>query len=138
MARRVRSRTGGANPWMLVPPYLEEARLLTSVSVPIPSYERPESLAATLAGAASQTVADLHVVVSSQGRHRDEDSAVERAMGRVVFARGGFVGWHHREVRGIAGQRPRPPPRARRAARAKDYPYPRRTNPIPASHRGVD
>jgi hypothetical protein len=123
---------------MLVPSYLEEAKLLASVSVLIPTYERPESLAATLAGAASQTVADLHVVVSGQGRHRDEDSAVERAMGRVILARGGSVGWHHREVRGIAVQRPRPPPRARRAVRAKDHPYPRKTNPIPASHRGVD
>ena len=43
---------------MLVPSYLEEARLLTGVSIPI-----PESLATTLAGAASQTVADLHLVV---------------------------------------------------------------------------
>ena len=48
---------------MLAPSYLEEARLLTGVSVPIPSYERPESLTATLAGAAPQTVADLHLVV---------------------------------------------------------------------------
>jgi len=90
---------------MLVPSYLEDPQLLASLSVLIPTYERPESLAATLAGAASQTVADLHVVVSSQGRHRDEDSAVVRAMGRVILARGGSVGWHHREVRGIAGQR---------------------------------
>jgi hypothetical protein len=39
---------------MLAPSYLEEARLLASVSVPIPTYERLESLAATLAGVASQ------------------------------------------------------------------------------------
>jgi hypothetical protein len=72
---------------MLAPSYLEEARLLASVSVPI-----PESLAATLAGVTPQTVADLHVVVSSQGRHRAEDSAAARSMGRfIISTRGGFV-----------------------------------------------
>ena len=77
---------------MLAPSYLEEARLLASVSVPIPTYERPESLAATLAGVSPQTVADLHVVVSSQGRHEAEDSAAARSTGRVIIsARGGFV-----------------------------------------------
>ena len=90
---------------MPVPAYLKEAQLLARVSVLIPTYERPESLAATLAGVASQTVADLHVVVSSQGRHRAEDSAVARAMARVISSRGGSVEWHHREPRGIAGQR---------------------------------
>ncbi len=77
---------------MLAPSYLEEARLLTSVSVPIPTYERLESLAAALAGVASQTVANLHVVVSSQGRHRAaEDSAVAQAMAHVISSRGGSV-----------------------------------------------
>ena len=77
---------------MLAPSYLEEARLLASVSVPIPSYERPESLTATLAGAAPQTVADLHVVVSSQGRHEAEDCAAARSMGCfIISACGGFV-----------------------------------------------
>ena len=76
---------------------------MANVSVLIPTYERPESPAATLAGVASQTVADPHLVVSSQGRHRAEDSAVARAMARVISSRGGSVEWHHREPRGIAG-----------------------------------
>ncbi len=76
---------------MLAPSYLEEARLLASVSVPIPTYERLESLAATLAGVVSQTVANLHVVVSSQARHRAEDSAVAQAMAHVISSRGGSV-----------------------------------------------
>ena len=76
---------------MLVPSYLEKARLLTGVSVSIETYERLESLAATLAGVASQTVANLHVVVSSQGHHRAEDSAVAQAMAHVISSRGGSV-----------------------------------------------
>ena len=90
---------------MLVPFYPEEARLLASVSVPI-----PESLAATLAGVAPQTVADLHVVVSSQGRHEAEDSAAARSMDRfIISACGGFVGRYA----------------------PKSVGTPRKTNPIP-------
>jgi hypothetical protein len=100
---------------MLVPSYLKEARLLTGVSVPIRSYQRSESLAATLAEVAPQTVADLHVVVSSQSRHRAEDSTVARSTGRVISPRGGSVERYA----------PRPS-------------VPRKTNPIPASYRGVD
>ena len=77
---------------MLAPSYLEEARLLASVSVPIPTYERLESLAATLAEEAPQTVADLHVVVSGQGRHRAEHSAMTRRMADDISSRGGYVG----------------------------------------------
>ena len=78
---------------------------MAAVSVLIPTYERAESLAMTLAGVAAQTVPDLQVVVSSQGRHRAEDSPVARAVGRVIEARGGSVEWHHRKPRGIAEQR---------------------------------
>ncbi|CAN5142514.1 glycosyltransferase family A protein [soil metagenome] len=78
---------------------------MAAVSVLIPTYERPESLVMTLSGVASQTVADLQVVVSSQGRHGAEDSPVAQAMARVIEARGGSVEWHHREPRGIAEQR---------------------------------
>lgn len=75
-------------------------------SVLIPTYERPESLAMTLSGVASQTVADLQVVVASQGRHVAADSPVARTLGRVIEARGGSVEWHHRKhERGIAEQR---------------------------------
>ncbi len=79
--------------------------MATVVSVLIPTYERPESLVMTLSGVASQTVTELQVVVSSQGRHKAKDSPVARALGRVVEARGGSVEWHHREPRGIAEQR---------------------------------
>ena len=75
------------------------------VSVLIPTYERVESLVMTLSGVAAQTVVDLQVVVSSQGRHRAEDSPVACALGRVIEARGGSVEWYHREPRGIAEQR---------------------------------
>ena len=59
----------------------------------------------TLSGVVSQNIADLQVVVSSQGRHRAEKSPVARALGRVIQARGGSIEWHHREPRGIAEQR---------------------------------
>lgn len=78
---------------------------MTIVSVLVPTYERPESLAMTLSGVASQTVRDLQVVVSSQGRHRAQDSPVARALARVIETRGGSVEWHHRQPRGIAEQR---------------------------------
>ena len=78
---------------------------MAAVSVLIPTYERPESLVMALSGVASQMVTDLQVVVSSQGRHRAEDSPVAQATARVIDARGGSVEWHHREPRGIAEQR---------------------------------
>lgn len=78
---------------------------MARVSVLIPTYERLESLAMTLSGVAAQTLVDLQVVVSSQGRYRAEDSPVARALERVISARGGSVEWHHREPRGIAEQR---------------------------------
>ncbi len=78
---------------------------MAAVSVLVPSYERAESLVMTLSGVASQTVTDLQVVVSSQGRHRAEDSPVARALGRVIEARGGSIEWHHREPHGITEQR---------------------------------
>ena len=78
---------------------------MATVSVLIPTYERAESLVMTLSGVAAQTVTDLQVVVSSQGRHKAEDSPVARALGRVIEARGGAAEWHHREPRGIAEQR---------------------------------
>ena len=78
---------------------------MAAVSVLIPTYERAESLVMTLSGVAAQTMSDLQVVVSSQGRHRAEDSPLAQAVGRVIEARGGSVEWHHREPRGIAEQR---------------------------------
>jgi len=78
---------------------------LAAVSVLIPTYERAEALAMTLSGIASQSVADLQVVVSSQGDHETESSPVARALGRVIQSRGGSIEWHHRETRGIAEQR---------------------------------
>ena len=78
---------------------------MATVSVLIPTYERTEALAMALSGVAAQTVPDLQVVVSSQGRHRAEDSPVARAVGRVIETRGGLVEWHHRKPHGIAEQR---------------------------------
>ena len=78
---------------------------MATVSVLIPTYEREEALVMTLSGVAAQTVTGLQVMVSSQGRHRAEDSPVAQAVARVIEARGGTVEWHHREPRGIAEQR---------------------------------
>ncbi|MDQ4000472.1 MAG: glycosyltransferase [Actinomycetota bacterium] len=78
---------------------------MAAVSVLISTYERAESLVMTLSGVAGQSVTDLQVVVSSQGRHEAQGSAVARALERVIEARGGSVEWHHREPRGIAEQR---------------------------------
>ncbi len=78
---------------------------MARASVLIPTFERVESLAMTLSGVAAQSVRDLQVVVSSQGRERAEDSSFALALGRVISARGGSVDWYHREPRGIAEQR---------------------------------
>lgn len=78
---------------------------MAKVSVLIPTYERPESLTMTLSGVASQTVTDLQVVVSCQGRHRAEESPTAQALGRIIEARGGSIEWRHREPRGITEQR---------------------------------
>ena len=78
---------------------------MAKVSVLIPTYERAESLVMTLSGVASQTMTDLQVVVSSQGCHRNEDSLVIQALGRIIEARGGSIEWYHRQPRGIAEQR---------------------------------
>ncbi len=78
---------------------------MATVSVLIPTYERAESLVMALSGVASQTVTDLQVVVSSQGRYKAQDSLVAQALGRIIEARGGSIAWHHREPRGIAEQR---------------------------------
>ncbi|MDQ3910883.1 MAG: glycosyltransferase [Actinomycetota bacterium] len=78
---------------------------MTSVSVLVPTYDRPEALTMTLSGVASQTVPDLQVVVSSQGRHKAEESPAARALGRIIEARGGSIEWHQRDPRGIAEQR---------------------------------
>jgi GT2 family glycosyltransferase len=82
-----------------------EGGILAAVSVLIPTYERAESLTMTLSGVASQTVTDLQVVVSSQGRHRADRNPITQALARVIEARGGSVEWHHRQPRGIAEQR---------------------------------
>jgi GT2 family glycosyltransferase len=78
---------------------------VADVSVLIPTYERPESLAMTLSGVVVQSVGDLQVVVASQGSHRAQESPAARAIGRVIEVRGGSVEWHHREPRGIAEHR---------------------------------
>ena len=78
---------------------------MTAVSILIPTYERSESLVMVLSGVASQSVADLQVVISSQGRHSAEGSPVAQAVARAIEARGGSIEWHHRKPKGIAEQR---------------------------------
>jgi hypothetical protein len=61
---------------------------LAVVSMLIPTYERPEALVMTLSEVATHTVTNLQVVVSSQGRHKAQDSPVAQALWRVIELRG--------------------------------------------------
>ena len=79
---------------------------MAAVDVLLPTYNRRESLLATLAGLAGQTLTNLRVVVADQSAEPVEGSPVARAMERVIRVRGGSVEWHQRkELRGIAEQR---------------------------------
>jgi hypothetical protein len=76
------------------------------VDVLLPTCNRLPSLVMTLAGVASQSLAELRVVVADQSDEPVEDVPVVRALRRVIEARGGSVEWHYRMPRrGIAEQR---------------------------------
>ena len=75
------------------------------VDVLIPTYNRPHSLAMTLAGVALQSLSDVHLVVADQGEEPAR-GPVAQTLVRVIEARGGSVEWHERpQVHGIAEQR---------------------------------
>ena len=76
------------------------------IDVLIPTIDRPQELAVTLAGLASQSHADIRVVVADQGRRPAHAGAAIATLRRLIEARGGQVEWHCREPRhGIAEQR---------------------------------
>lgn len=76
------------------------------LDVLLPTCNRLESLVMTLAGVASQSLAELRVIVADQSDQPVEGSPVVRALRRVIEARGGRVEWHYRMPRrGIAEQR---------------------------------
>lgn len=76
------------------------------VDVLLPTVNRLESLIAALAGVASQSLADMHLIVADQSDEPAERSPVVRSLLRVIEARGGSVEWHTRpQIHGIAEQR---------------------------------
>ncbi|HET9015310.1 MAG TPA: glycosyltransferase family A protein [Thermomicrobiaceae bacterium] len=79
---------------------------MTAIDVLIPTRDRVETLAMTLAGVATQTHHDLHVVVADQSAVPVTASPTVRALLGVIQARGGAVEHHHRApARGVAEQR---------------------------------
>lgn len=79
---------------------------MPAVDILIPTIDRPQELAVTLAGVAAQQLTDVRVVVADQGTRPVHDSPAIATLVRVIEARGGRVDWHHRErVHGIAEQR---------------------------------
>jgi hypothetical protein len=60
----------------------------------------------TLSGVATQSLADVHVIVSDQSDQPVAESPTVRALDRVIAARGGTSEWHYRvPSKGIAEQR---------------------------------
>lgn len=62
-----------------------------TVSVLIPTYDRREALAATLAALAAQTLRDFDVVIADQGEQRVTDSCTIRTLCRLLELHGGGV-----------------------------------------------
>lgn len=79
---------------------------MASVDVLLPTCNRRSSLIMTLTGLATQSLADLRVVVSDQSAEPAGPFPVVQALRRVIEARGGSVEWHYRvPSKGIAEQR---------------------------------
>ncbi len=76
------------------------------VDILLPTCDRLTSFILTLSGVATQSVADLRVIVSDQSAEAVLDTRVVQSLGRVIEARGGEVEWHRRvPSKGIAEQR---------------------------------
>lgn len=76
------------------------------VDILLPTRNRLPSLIMTLAGVASQTLRDLHVVLADQSDQAVLDAPVVKTLTRVIEARGSVVELHRRmPTRGIAEQR---------------------------------
>jgi GT2 family glycosyltransferase len=76
-----------------------------TVDVLVPTRDRPESLAVTLAGLAGQSL-PVRVVIADQSRRPVADHPLVQAMSRTLAAGGSRVEFHQRWVhRGVAEQR---------------------------------
>ncbi len=69
---------------------------MATVDILIPTCNRLPSLVMTLSSVASQTMRDVHVIVSDQSEEPVEGSPVVRTMRRIIGSRGGSVEWHYR------------------------------------------
>lgn len=79
---------------------------MVDVDVLLPTCDRQESLVMTLSGLASQSHSSMRVIVADQTTVDARDTAVVRALVRILEARGVEVEWHSRPQRlGIAEQR---------------------------------
>jgi GT2 family glycosyltransferase len=76
------------------------------LDVLIPTFQRPQALAVTLAGLAAQTLTGFRVVVSDQSTEPAGADLVVRAVVRILEHHGTEVEWHERRPRrGLAEQR---------------------------------
>lgn len=79
---------------------------MACIDVLLPTCDRPEALALTLAGIANQTCTDLRVIVADQSARPPLERPTIAALKRILEARLEDVEWHYRsERRGIAEQR---------------------------------
>ncbi len=76
------------------------------VDILLPTCNRLTSFVMTLSGVATQSLADLRLIVSDQSAEPVLDARVVQSLGRAIEARGGVVEWHRRfPSQGIAEQR---------------------------------
>jgi GT2 family glycosyltransferase len=79
---------------------------MASVDILIPTLDRPQELAVTLAGVAAQELSDVRVVVADQSSQPAHAAPAIATLRRVIEVRGGEVEWHcRRRGHGIAEQR---------------------------------
>lgn len=79
---------------------------MTTVDVLLPTCNRLHSFIMCLSGLATQTLTDLHVVISDQSDEPIAGNPVVQSLGRVIEARGGTIEWHYRvPSQGISEQR---------------------------------
>jgi glycosyltransferase involved in cell wall biosynthesis len=80
--------------------------LIVSVDILLPTYNRPLSLAITLAGIAAQSLQGFRLVVADQSDEAQIERPEVLSLQRNIEARGHEVEWHSRpQVHGIAEQR---------------------------------
>ncbi|HEY9624769.1 MAG TPA: glycosyltransferase family A protein [Crinalium sp.] len=79
---------------------------MAAVDVLLPTCDRPSSLIMALSGIASQTLADLHVILADQSQVSVKEQPVVQTLLRLIESRGGSYEYHHRlPSKGIAEQR---------------------------------